>query len=118
MSYPKRFRSKYTGRTIKALKASILMWERRAQGEDIFPGARNCALCQRFDIDRMACEIDKTGERCPVFAKTGESNCSGSKDYIGYSKGYDYYQPHSPTLTDLAKKEVKFLKSLLPMSER
>lgn len=87
--------------TLKALKASIKHWEE----DDGHMEGGNCALCRRFvhvhNPKAGHCCIKSTGEKCPVYAKTGKIECEGT--------------PYRclPT-TRQRKAEIKFLKSLLP----
>lgn len=103
--------------TITALKKSIKVWERRAAGENIQPNQANCPLCVRFDPSRFIfeCHIKSTGERCPVYAKTGRRQCKGS-NYFAFASYWEIIanKPKSKRLKALAQKEVDFLKSLLP----
>jgi hypothetical protein len=82
-------------KTLAALKKSIVIWSDRANGLDVDKG---CPLCKLFPdcID------------CPVMLKTGKPSCSGTPFYKWAAK---------PTAAN-AKKELDFLKSLLPKKRR
>ena len=88
--------------TLKALKGSIHKWEKIVAGIGDDDGPDNCPLCQLFntsDVDELeACN------GCPVAEKTGEQYCLRTP--------YDQYS--GAATTSNAKKELAFLKSLLP----
>ena len=100
--------------TLSALKKSIEKWERRAKGKKTDD---ECPLCDLFRLYVVE-DDDGSGEfefhenricaGCPVFAKTGEIRCAGSP----YDKWID------DESVENAKKELKFLKSLLPRATR
>jgi hypothetical protein len=91
--------------TLNALKESIKKWERRATGEHNLPlGTAACPLCRLFHCDYTN---GKCCEGCPVFEKTGECCCIDTP-YLSYTDNR----------TDAnAKRELEFLKSLLPAEE-
>ena len=88
--------------TLTALKQSIERWKRRAAGEHSLPlGTKTCPLCHLFHVDytgRSCCD------GCPVYDATEQPCCIGTP-YLSYTDN----------LTDAnAKRELEFLKSLLP----
>ena len=95
-------------KTLKALKGSIRKWERVVTGKGKDEGYWNCPLCIRF-----MSEGEKGCGDCPVAEKTGETGCEGSP-YQEWSDMDDNDFANTPKLKAIARKEVKFLKSLLP----
>ena len=97
--------------TLKALKKSIEKWEQRAKGKKTDD---ECPLCDLFrlysDVEGVEYEFNENRicVGCPVFAKTGKVRCEGSP--------YDIWMD-GESVAD-AKKELKFLKSLLPRGRR
>ena len=95
-------------RTLKALKGSIVKWERILAGEIMDEGADNCPLC------RLGCFC------CPVHKKTGRTSCLETP----YEPWCDHQfnrrlSQNCNWATDkrskmLAQRMVDFLKSLLP----
>ena len=85
-------------RTRKALKKSILKWERIVAGTQCDGGSRDCALCHLFN---------KTGdaqcEGCPVKTATGHTACRGTP-YVDYRYAVDK--------RIVAKRMLDFLKGL------
>lgn len=107
--------------TITALNKSIATWKRRVKGEHITPSQRNCALCKRFNNSYPSCQF--SGEKCPVYERTGADHCERSDAYRTYSSHYENADNEeidhinyakSVTGKRRAQKEVDFLKSLLP----
>lgn len=96
-------------RTLTALKESIEHWERLASGETGFVedvGSADCALCTIF-LDEHECA------GCPVHEKTGAEKCAFSP-YVEALNSRRKYGLDSPQFKSAARKELKFLKSLLP----
>lgn len=100
-------------RTHKALMASIAKWERNAEAktpDDYLTGPEDCALCMLF--------FSKDCHGCPVSARTGESTCYGSPygDAFLAWLAWSRWERGEPALAAhaAARKEVAFLKSLLP----
>jgi hypothetical protein len=99
-------------KTLKALKASIVHWERIAEGKEGSQACSNCPLCRLLNED-CGC--------CPIYLKTGKVACGGTP-YCEFGKYADnkYDQVWlglfavSKDAKDAALKEVKFLKGLLP----
>jgi hypothetical protein len=98
---------------LKALKASIVHWERIAEGKEGSRASYNCPLCKLLN--------EECGD-CPVALKTGKCGCEGTPYYKFGSIGEDKYtEPKwlgmfavSREAKLAALEEVKFLKSLLP----
>lgn len=97
-------------RTLKALKGSIRKWEKiwKGTGEDL--GGYNCPLCQ----------LPGSCVGCPVYERTGWGSC-GKTPFGGWiqhhwDKHWDEHPViiYCPTCKRLAKRELDFLKSLLP----
>jgi hypothetical protein len=98
--------------TLKALKASIAKWERNAAAkkpEDFLVRASDCPLCDLF-YERDLCV------GCPVAAATGKSACSGTPYHSAHSAWLSW-QHGGRSARSHARKEVEFLKSLLPAEE-
>jgi hypothetical protein len=103
-------------KTLKALKGSIKKWEKIIDGKGVDTGSGNCPLCHLFYYERGC-------RGCPVSEKTGETDCLSSP----YEKwNWHVNIKHSDrnsikvyckTCKNLAEKELKFLKSLLPKED-
>ena len=106
--------------TLRALKNSIKKWERITNGKGQDDGGYNCSLCQRF----KQTECTYNDEQCPVTIKTGKVQCEKSP-YIAWQNHQESVHkinchPHRiqsgcKGCVKAAKKEVDFLKSLLPV---
>lgn len=100
-------------KTLKALKKSIEHWTRLVNGKrapNEVTGPEHCALCSLF-LDK-----DKDGNfctGCPVKAKTGYDTCFGTPYAAAERTGNDFGFD-SPQFRRAARKELNFLKSLLP----
>ena len=93
-------------KTLNALKGSIKKWEGVVKGTVKDEGPDNCPLCQRFQThDGCA--------GCPVSIKTKEDWCLGSP-YYDYVELEDSALPDEKAISLAAKKELAFLKRLLP----
>lgn len=101
---------KMPAKTLRALKASIKKWEKCAAGEYTRDEVddSDCALCQLFPSD---C----TG--CPVMEKTRLEDCEGTPFYAARDALY-WIGPRSIEFKKAAKKELAFLKRLLPKEDR
>jgi hypothetical protein len=89
--------------TLQALKESIKHWERLCLGHDEPLGTKGCALCKKF-WDFHSCD------GCPVQARTGLPYCNGTP----YESAW-----RAKELRDKRfKKELEFLKSLLPRKRK
>jgi hypothetical protein len=104
-------------KTLKALKSSIAHWTRLAtgkarKGEDIF--TTHCALCRRF-YTKASIERGEPCMSCPVSNKTGLSYCKGSP-WVEASRALAdaYYIYKAPRFLAAARRELAFLKTLLP----
>ena len=101
---------------------SVKKWEGIVKRTDIDHGTLNCPLCQRYNYSRAT-----TGESrckgCPVYKKVGADGCL----FTPYEEWEDHFSKdhneHSvprflhedcKTCLKLARKELRFLKSLLP----
>lgn len=104
-------------KTLKALKQSIAHWKRmeagrRKRGEGI--GIRHCALCKEFLGPCFG---------CPVEQRTGESNCIGTPYVPAWNAAYKNGSNSRPDFSSMqfhaaAKKERRFLESLLPKKRK
>lgn len=100
---------------LKALKLSIAHWQRLASGNrkrGEKPITKNCALCALF-IEQ---DGDASCEGCPIFESTEERFCNGTPYRIAY-RSSDDHGLDSPLFHAAARKELAFLKSLLPKKE-
>jgi hypothetical protein len=105
-------------KTLEALNASIAKWERNAEAkspEDAKLGSEYCPLCHLFanGSEKSPCE------GCPVKLKTGLGGCEETP-YWAADWAHDDWLDGDATAEDFhaaARKEVDFLKSLLPTSE-
>ncbi len=109
--------------TLIALKESIKKWERIAKGTGEDNGSGNCELCHRFEAG--TCEFNK--ETCPVEIAVGEGGCrktpfitwqNHQANAHGISDFPHKIQKNCKRCVELAKKEVNFLKSLLPVKRK
>lgn len=104
-------------KTLRALKASIAHWEQNATAEtfgEVRIGVSTCALCALFSRKRCA--------KCPVRLATGVIGCSRSPyDNASDARSEWEHDPGNPTFAEAfraaARKEVEFLKSLLPAED-
>ena len=108
--------------TLVALKKSIKKWEKVVDGSGEDDGSENCALCKRFDAE--TCVL--YGEQCPIRKKTRRKGCAGTP-FITWQNHQDYDHEESfpyaiqlgcKKCVVLAKKELNFLKSLLPFKRK
>ena len=102
-------------KTLKALKGSIEKWEMIVAGAGIDDGDKNCPLCKLFS--------DKNCHDCPVFEKVNAMGCHNTP-YDEWESHHEnkheekrMRKVHCPTCKKLARKELNFLKSLLPKEE-
>ena len=105
--------------TLTALKKSIAHWERLASGQrkrGEWIGPTHCALCKLF--------IAGDCEDCPVAEETGYSYCDGTpyeivQAYIDARFLVDRESIlNSKEFKSAARKELRFLKSLLPKQKK
>ncbi len=103
--------------TLKALRGSIKKWEKIVDGSGADDGPANCPLCQKF--------FKNSCDGCPVAKKTESIGCFDTPfddwDYLCNKEGIDEGPPiktsdfkNKRKAIAIAKREVKFLKSLLP----
>ena len=101
-------------KTLEALKGSIVKWEKIVDGTGVDEGDRNCPLCTLFS--------DFGCSKCPVSLKVYDTVCGGTP-YQNWTSHQNYKHNgiyneskhvECPDCKRLAKKEVDFLKSLLP----
>lgn len=109
-----------THQAYTALQASIAHWKRLAEGERLpneFIGADNCALCVEF--------VEDGCNGCPVSKKKNAPCCSSTpyEQIAGFISSNHPLTARSPALYEhpeflrLAKLELSFLISLLPLEE-
>ena len=98
--------------TLKALKQSILKWEGIVAGTEKDFGVLNCALCKRF-FD-TGCKL--RGERCPVYEKTGQTQCDGSPyhNFVDLDELDEPTKKQTKARNALAVDMLNFLNGLLP----
>lgn len=101
-----------SGKTLKALKASIAHWKRLADGKarkDERVGRRFCALCKLFNSDTKLEQC----VGCPVMLKTGRSGCV-STPYSTANNYFSAYGSKHKIFRAASELELEFLQSLLP----
>ena len=105
-------------RTLAALKGSIKKWKKIVAGTGGDNGYDDCPLCALFMIDRS--NPGPTCKGCPVAAQAGQGGCRGTP-YELWSKLFSVLvRPwHAKTKVKkaAARKELAFLKSLLPKAK-
>lgn len=98
--------------TLTALRGSIRKWEKIVDGSGADKGSKNCPLCQLYNTGSSECE------GCPVRDATGLPFCIGSpyvENWALPSRGsWPPVYANTPALKVAARKELKFLQSLLP----
>jgi len=101
--------------TLQAIQGSIEKWEGIVAGTEVDKGTDNCPLCEKYYRKRW---LECTG--CPVKLKVKAELCE-STPYDNWLKhqhdkhaGGLYREMECPYCKRLAKKELVFLKSLLP----
>jgi hypothetical protein len=104
-------------KTLVALKGSVEKWQKIVDRSGIDYYADNCPLCTLFNLPGMRCKD------CPVRDKTKLHAC-GKTPYSEWSNHHRREHPYcSPrkiqctTCEQLAREELEFLKSLLPIKE-
>ena len=105
--------------TLEALEKSIEKWEKIIAGKGEDRGRDDCALCGLFATEGKRCV------GCPVYMKTGERLCKKTpyvewlKHHVNEHKEFsEAYMVECPTCKELAQKELEFLKSLLPETQK
>ena len=106
-------------KTLAALKKSIEHWERLASGQlkrGEWIGPDHCSLCKLF--------YDGGCNGCPVAEKTGYNDCQTTPydiviAYVDACFGLDRESIlNSKGFKSAARKELRFLKSLLPKQRK
>lgn len=106
--------------TLKALRGSIAKWKAIAEGKAGDRGHSNCPLCILFHKAPSHCS------GCPVAAKVEQSGCVGTP-YNAWADldapdvdwtGEAGYSAASPKAKRAARREQRFLESLLPVGEQ
>lgn len=104
--------------TLNRTNRAIKKWEKIADGTGVDKGQDNCPLCKKFFNYPLYCK------GCPVSKKTGRDSCYGTpyddwhelvvEDLFFWkpAKISDFKSKRKAIA--IAKREVKFLKSLLP----
>jgi len=104
---------------LKALKGSIEKWKRIVAGKGQDRKYRNCPLCGLILLGYtgQSCFENK----CPVAILSHKEGCEAtpweeweSHHQEKHPKAVEYMRVQCPTCKKLAKKELAFLKSLLP----
>lgn len=99
--------------TLEALKASIAKWEQNAVAETpdrYATGPHACPLCVMFLLKHDTCG------GCPVALATGISHCNATP-YVRADRALSLWAlgvGSSDDAHEAARKEVAFLRSLLP----
>lgn len=102
--------TRMSAETLEALRGSIAKWQERAAGKNTRASAESCPLCRLFNTPKK--EIERTAcDGCPVAEKTGQSYCDGTP-YEDYQIAR--HRDDDSGRIDAAKRELEFLKSLLP----
>jgi hypothetical protein len=97
-------------KTLRALKGSIKKWEKIAAGKGVDEGPDNCPLCKLFWSENFDCK------GCPVSARAGMGGCRGTP-YDEWALAVEFkddLKADTPRLKAIARKELRFLRSLLP----
>lgn len=108
-----------------ALQRSIEKWEAIARGELADLGAKNCPLCGMFAAVEDQDGVECAG--CPVRERTGLPGCCASpyEDWMDANtslgrqcRDEGQWVADDPALARLARDELAFLRSLLPLASR
>ena len=104
-------------RTLTALKGSIRKWEKIAAGKGVSRGADTCPLCWLFNTGEDF-SVDCVG--CPVMLKTGFRHCVGTPywRFVGLANRHGRGRATTPAAKAAARRELAFLKSLLPKGKK
>lgn len=99
-------------RTLTALNASIKHWEENVAAEkpeDATFSPNDCALCRIF-FEEIFCG------NCPVAVRTGQGCCGGTPYYDAVDAHEDWQDcvGSRAAYREAARRELAFLKSLLP----
>lgn len=101
-----------------ALEGSIKKWKEIVAGKGKDLGSDNCPLCQLFD---SYCKIRDLNQKCIIYQKTGDMDCDNTpyRKWARHHEGnHNFNGPNKiecSTCKQLAREELKFLKSLLPL---
>jgi hypothetical protein len=101
-------------KTLEALKGSIAKWEAIVAGTGADNGSANCPLCAEFLYGNCF--------GCPVRERTKRSMCLGSP-YHAFGEVADFHghagaKAIGPVAEAAARRELDFLKSLLPEASK
>lgn len=103
--------------TLKALQGSIQKWQNIVDGTGVDAGIENCPLCEIFNLPNGC-------RGCPVREKVDTDYC-GNTPFFNWAQHHfrKHYCRPSKVYSDcldcerLAKAELEFLKSLLPVEK-
>ena len=111
-------------KTLTALQESIKKWRKNLKVEKFFDfkiGANHCPLCELFVYGQP---IENKCNGCPIKEKTGNSSCYGTPYYEFLENLHnamwvpneenENYAEKLKNLRRSIKREIAFLKSLLP----
>ena len=105
---------KWSKRKLKALRGSIQKWEKIVDGTGMDKREENCPLCLTYP----ECSS------CPIAETVDRNGCWGTP-WIKWTQhqhqkhlSHGYMKVECPTCKRLAKKELNFLKGLLPEEEQ
>lgn len=102
--------------TLTALRGSIRKWEKIVDGSGADEGSKNCPLCQLYNTGGTTSGSECEG--CPVLDATGLPFCIGTPYVENWATLHGGPWPpeyaNTPALKAAARKELKFLRSLLP----
>lgn len=113
--------------TRKAIEESIVKWKKKASEENpmnIKISTSECPLCQLFNNDYT--EEGNECLSCPIFEETGYDYCEATPcdkatlhlhDWR-FSQSKEEIETYKQEFREAAKKEIEFLKSLLPNKEK
>jgi len=109
-------------KTLQALKASILKWDRNAKAEmpyDYRIGMCECPLCNMFHPKLTDGDLDEDCDGCPVKAETGHGFCKGTPFDAAYDAHFRWEigEGTRAAAWAAARKEADFLRNLLPEGE-
>ncbi len=100
-------------RTLEALRGSVAKWQQIVDGEGMDLGTYNCPLCLEFYDGEESGDCDG----CPVAAKTGTQYCNRTP-YEDLELNMKPRETYTEVDVEGARRELEFLKSLLPEDAR